>query len=95
MGYELSNEERETIINYNDEEKIGSVYTCDEKLIKQLDEFCKKRPDLYKLIEKDLPSKTYTFPKKYISIRLPKVLSQKQKEHLLEVGFRKKVKINL
>jgi len=95
MDYGLSNEEMETTINFSDADSIASVYTCDKTLIKQLDEFCKKRPDLYKLVEKDSPSKTYTFPKKYIKIRLPKVLSQKQKEHLSEVGFRKKVKINL
>lgn len=94
MSYGLSNDERETTVLFDDSSNTASIYTCDKKLIKKLDGFCKKRPDLYKLVEKDPPSKTYTFPKKYIKIRLPKTLSLKQKEHLREVGFKKKVKIN-
>lgn len=94
MNYGLSNEERETTINYNDAEDIGSVYTCNKALIRKLDGFCKKRPDLYKLIEKDPPSKTYTFPKKLVNFRLPRVLTQKNKERLSKMDFGRKVKIN-
>lgn len=91
--YNLTKYEMETIVNFNEEESIASIYTCSKALIKKLDTYCKKRPDIYKLDEVDSPSKTYTFPKKYISLRLPKVLTQKQKEHLSEIGFGKKVKI--
>ena len=84
MSYELSNEERETIINVNDGDSIGSIYTCSKALIRKLDTYCKKRPDIYKLVEVDSPSKTYECPKKLISFRLPRVLTEKQKELLKE-----------
>ena len=93
MSYGLSNEERETIISFNDGDSDGSVYTCNKALIRKLDGFCKKRPDLYKLDEKDECSKTYVFPKKLVSLRAPRILTQKQKEHLSEIGFRKRIKI--
>lgn len=88
MDYKLSNYERETIVNFNEEESIASIYTCSKALIRKLDTYCKKRPDLYKLDEEDSPSKTYTFPKKYISIRLPKVLTEEQRKQLIERGRR-------
>lgn len=88
MNYGLSSEERETTINFDDGDDTASIYTCNKALIKRLDGFCKKRPDLYKLIEKDPPSKTYTFPKKYISLRLPRILTDKQKKHLDEVNLK-------
>jgi len=90
MDYKLSNEERETLISFNDGNSTASVYTCDKKLIKQLDKFCKKRPDLYDLSEKDGCFKSYGFPKKLITFRVPRVLSRKQKERLSEIGFKKK-----
>jgi len=84
MNYNLTKYEMETIINYNEEESIASIYTCSKVLIKKLDTYCKKRPDVYKTVKVDSPSKTYTVPKKYISVRLPKVLTEKQKEGLRE-----------
>lgn len=88
MSYNLSKYERETIINFNEEEKMASIYTCSEAYKKKLDNFCKKRPDLYKLEEDDPPSKTYIFPKRLISIRLPRILTEEQKDRLTEVGRR-------
>jgi len=84
MSYKLTKYERETIINFNEEEKTASIYTCSEAYKKKLDGFCRKRPDLYKLEEDDPPSKTYIFPKRLVSIRLPRILTKEQKEELKE-----------
>jgi len=87
MGYKLTNYERETIINFNEAEKMASIYTCNKVLIRKLNGFCKKRPDLFKLDEVDLPSKTYIFPKSLVSIRCPKILTEAQKERLRKMGL--------
>ena len=88
MSYNLTKYEMETIINFNEEESIASIYTCSKALIRKLDTYCKKRPDIYKLDEVDSPSKTYTFPKKLISLRIPKVLTEEQRKQLIERGRR-------
>ena len=87
MGYKLTNYERETIINFNEAEKMASIYTCNKALIRKLNGFCKKRPDLYRLDEVDLPSKTYIFPKKLVSVRCPKRLTEAQKEQFRKMGL--------
>lgn len=74
----LSKLEKETIINYNEAENEATIYTCSPTLMKRLNTLAKKRPDLYKLGEENEHSKTYTFPKKLISIRVPKVMSVKE-----------------
>jgi len=87
MGHKLTNYERETIINFNEAESMASIYTCNKAYIKKLDTYCKKRPDLYRLDEVDLPSKTYIFPKKLLSIRCPKRLTEAQKEQFRKMGL--------
>ena len=83
MSYKLTNYERETIITYNDGDKIASVYTCNKTLQKRLSGYCSKRPDIFKLEEADLPSKTFTFPKRLVIIRLPRIMSDQEKEKLV------------
>jgi len=82
-SYSLSNYERETIINFNEDEKTALVYTHNKSLMKKLDEYCLKHPKLYKLEKehwygKHL-SKSYIIPKKYVGIRQPKILSEENK----------------
>jgi len=68
----LSNLERETIINFNEEEQTMSVYTCSKSLIRKLDALCTKMPEIYHIMRHDEVSKTYEFPKKYLVIGKPK-----------------------
>lgn len=94
MDYNLTNFERETIINFNDAEKTASIYTCSQSLIRKLDILCEKYPDQYKLDTMDSVSKTYTcFNKKLIAIRAPvkrkeltdeerKILSERMKKNI-------------
>ena len=81
--YTLSKYEQETIISFNEDEKIASVYTYNKAMIKKLDNVCLKFPDLFQVDKEDLYgkhlSKTYKIPKKYISVRMPKSLSDEQK----------------
>lgn len=72
--------EMETIVNYNNAEKMAEVYTADPVEMRKLDEKCAKFPDDYKCIKRDEWSATYRFSKKLISYRTPVHLTEEQKE---------------
>ncbi|MBQ3381013.1 MAG: immunoglobulin [Oscillospiraceae bacterium] len=68
----LTDEERETIVLYNQKEPTASVYTHDPKLQKKLRRLSEKYPDLIypeKNVRPDAVS--YIVPKKCICIREP------------------------
>ena len=60
----LTRYEQETIINYNNGDKMISLYTADPVVMKKLDKLVEKYPDAYKLVKQDSVSKTYEFSKK-------------------------------
>jgi uncharacterized protein YsxB (DUF464 family) len=76
--------EQETIINYNQEEQDADVYTYDEKLIKKLKECCKNYPEKFKFCKSEGEAHYFKVHKKYISIKSPKNISEKQKANLKE-----------
>lgn len=80
----LSRYEKETVINFNDEEKKAIVYTCNSKLIEKLISYCDKHKDKFKLICQDKISATFEIDKKLISIRQPRIYTDEQKEKLRE-----------
>ena len=68
----LTDEERETIVLYNQKETTASVYTHDPKLLEKLKRLSEKYPDLIypeKNVRPDAAS--YIVPKKCVSIREP------------------------
>ncbi len=74
--------EKETIISFNEDEDIASVYSCSKKIWNK----CEKSG--YKLISTNLDSdgnvlsKTFETDKKNISFRKPRILSYEHKEKL-------------
>lgn len=76
----LTRYEQETIVNYNNGDKIASVYTADPIVIRKLDALVEKYPEDYKCIEQNDYSKTYEFPKKLVQFRHPIHLTEEQKE---------------
>ena len=76
----LSRYEQETIVNYNAGEQTVTVYTRDKAVMRKLDTLVADFPDTYKLMNKDEVSKTYSFPKSYISYRKPRAVSTEQRE---------------
>ena len=82
--------ERETVLNYNDEEKVATVYTCNKALMRKADNFCSLFPEVYKVIRQDEYSKTYEIPKKLISLRSPvkRKISEELKQKMQD-GFKK------
>jgi hypothetical protein len=80
--------EAETIINYNQEEKTAEIYTHDKRLTKRLLESCKRFPDLFKLVGSEGEATTFLIPKKYVSVRQPKVYTEEQQERMALNGQR-------
>ena len=76
----LSRYEQETIVNYNAGEQTATLYTRDKVVMRKLDTLVADFPDTYKLIEQDEVSKTYSFPKSFVSYRKPRKLSDEQRE---------------
>ncbi len=80
----LSRYEQETIVNYNAGEQTATVYTRDKAVMRKLDTLVADFPDTYSLTEQDEVSKTYSFPKSYISYRKPRKLSIEQRKQAQE-----------
>lgn len=80
----LTRYEQETIANYNAEEQTATLYTRDKAVMRKLDTLIADFPDTYKLIGQDEVSKTYSFPKSYISYRKPRTISTAQRERARE-----------
>lgn len=67
----LSNYERETIINFNEAEKTASVYTYNRKLQNKLNKLVGVNPDI-SVHRQDEESITYIVPKKWIKVSPPR-----------------------
>lgn len=76
----LSRYEQETIVNYNAGEEIVTLYTRDKAIMRKLDRLVSDFPNTYSLIGQDEVSKTYSFPKSYVSYRKPRTVSAEQRE---------------
>jgi len=64
--------EQETVINWDNEIDVASIYTHDIRLINKLYMLAERYPDSFKLIRRG-PQKAVTFqiPKRTVSIRAP------------------------
>ena len=70
----LTNYEKETIINFNDDEDTASIYTCNKAWISKMDKLVAS--DSRVTVEtKDEHSKTYIIPKKAVKVRMSRPLS--------------------
>ena len=76
----LSRYEQESILNYNAGEQTATLYTRDKAVMLKLDTLVADFPDIYKLTGQDEVSKTYSFPKSYVSYRKPRAVSTEQRE---------------
>lgn len=75
----ISREEQETIINFSAGDKTAQVYTCDPVYIRKMDKLCERCPESYKVIKQDEYSKTYSMPKKLVSFRIPREMTEEQR----------------
>ena len=69
----LTNIERETIVNFNESEKVAEIYTFNLKLQRQLANLAASLSDV-KLVNKGSGYVVYEVPKNWIKIRPPREL---------------------
>lgn len=75
----LTKYEQETIIGYNNEEKIASVFTYDKSLIRKIDARLSDYPEI-KVARRGDGWAEYILPKKWVTVRFPRLLSEEQRE---------------
>ena len=85
----LSRYEQETVVNYNAGEQTATLYTRDKVTMRKLDTLVANFPDTYKLTGQDEVSKTYSFPKSYVSYRKPRAISTEQRERARQMMITK------
>jgi hypothetical protein len=85
----LSRYEQESILNYNAGEQTATLYTRDRAVMRKLDTLVADFLDTYKLTEQDEVSKTYSFPKSYVSYRKPRTVSTEQRERARQMMIAK------
>ena len=89
----LSKYEKETIINFNEEEQEVSIYTFNSDMKRRLSAFSDKYPTLCRMTDRtEEGSVTYIMDKSRLSIRLIPPYSEERKSALRECakeyGFR-------
>lgn len=76
----ISRYEMETIINFNADEQMATVYTADPAVMRKIDSLVIEFPDTFKCIKVNSISKTYEMPKSAVTYRKPRRLSEEQRE---------------
>ena len=79
MKQKLTKYEKETIINFNQDEDFASIYTCDEAWIRMLEKLSKKDARITET-KRDEYSRTYNIPKKAVKVRLSRVLTAQERK---------------
>ena len=90
----VTKEERETIVNYNEAEDTAVIYTYNNDLKKRLAAFAKKYPDLCRLTvdDADFGSVTYEIQKSRVSIRLVAPYSEERRKAASEYAKKNGIK---
>ena len=87
----LSNVEKETVINFNEGERVASVYTHNAALIKQLSELCRIHPEqVRQTAANGWGGVTFELPKKWLKVSPPRVLSPAQRAVLDRMNEKKR-----
>ena len=77
----LTKEEQETIIIFDASSAMAEVYTHDRPLKRKMSEALKRRPDIVEYKGANgVGGETYMIPKKYISVRVPRILTDTQRQ---------------
>lgn len=77
----LTKYEKETVINFNEEESTASIYTHNERLRNRLAEFAAKSNDCC-LVKKDDGCDEYKVPKSWIKVSCPRQYTDEQREKM-------------
>lgn len=77
MAFRLSKYEQEVMINFNAEDEEATMYTANPVWIRKMDKLVEQNPEQFKMyrqekVEGKVVSKSYKFPRDYITIRSKK-----------------------
>ena len=72
--------EQETIINFNAQDQMATLYTRDPAVMRKVDALVIEFPDTFKCIDETDIDKTYEMPKSAVTYRKPRRLSEEQRE---------------
>ena len=76
----LTRYEQETIINFNADEKMATLYTRDPAVMRKVDTLVIEYPDTFKCIGETDIDKNYEMPKSAFTYRKPRKLSEEQRD---------------
>ena len=81
----LSNQEKETIVCFNETNEPAEVYTFNPRLIKQFERLIQERPDDVRIKRSHNDGAVeYYFPKKWVKVSPPRILSDEARAILSE-----------
>ena len=83
MSVKLTKREMETIILFNEEDKEATCYTCNKSLARKLDDLSAQSSAITRVRE-DKHGRTYTFPKKWLRVKMPRVISEEERQKMRE-----------
>ena len=75
----LTRYEQETIINFNAQDQMATLYTRDPAIMRKVDALVIDYPDTFKCIGETDIDKTYEMPKSAVTYRKPRRLSEEQR----------------
>lgn len=75
----LTAEEKETIISFNEAEKTADVEAFNSRTIREIRKAAEMYPDEVTIIENSDGSIRAVFPRKWVKIRAPRILSDAQR----------------
>ena len=73
----LTRYEQETIINFNAQDQMATLYTRDPVVMRKVDVLVTEYLDIFKCIGETDIDKTYEMPKKYVTYSHPRRCSDK------------------
>lgn len=76
----LTRYEQETIINFNAQDQMATLYTRDPAVMRKVDALVIEYPDTFKCIGETDIDKTYSMPKSFVTYRKPRRISEEQRE---------------
>ena len=76
----LTRYEQETIINFNAQDQMATLYTRDPAIMRKVDALVTEYPDIFKCIGETDIDKTYSMPKSRISYRKPRRISEAKRQ---------------
>ena len=76
----LTRYEQETIINFNAQDQMATLYTRDPAIMRKVDALVIEFPDIFKCIGETDIDKTYEMPKSVVTYRKPRRLSAEQRK---------------